>query len=101
MNKVIHLFITFIVFSALSSVGTVYADESSKNEASDQQNQQKNECLLLGKNCGHTVISIQDKIEMLNEEIAKGRAVYTSQELDILQKKLDDFNMTLDFLLED
>jgi hypothetical protein len=89
-----------ILFSLLSAVVPVHADDAAATEQSEQQSQQKNECLLVARNCGRTITSIQDKIEMLKEEIAKGRAVYTTEELNNLKQKLDDVSRTLDFLLE-
>ena len=78
----------------------VHADEASTTEASEQQTKQKDECLLVARNCGNSAISIQDKIEKLKDEIAKGRAVYTPEELNNLKQKLDEVSRTLDFLLE-
>ena len=89
-----------IVFSLLSIIVPVYADEAATDEPTEQQTQQKNECILLAISCGNSIISIQDKIQLLNEEIAKGRKVYSPEELDKLRKKLDEVNKTLDFLLD-
>jgi len=89
-----------IVFSLLSIIMPVYADEAATDEPTEQQTQQKNECILLAISCGNSIISIQDKIQLLNEEIAKGRKVYSPEELDKLRKKLDEVNKTLDFLLD-
>lgn len=58
----------------------------------------KNECLLIAKDCGSSIQSIQDKIEKLKEEIAKGTVVYTAEELKILKQKLAEINRILDFL---
>jgi len=76
------------------------ADETETIDPQDQQTHQKDECLLAARRCGNSAISIQDKIERLKEEIDKGRAVYTLEELNTLQQKLDEVNRTLDFLLE-
>ena len=89
-----------IVFSLLSIIMPVYADEAATDELTEQQTQQKNECILLAISCGNSIISIQDKIQLLKEEIAKGRKVYSPEELDKLRKKLDEVNKTLDFLLD-
>ena len=89
-----------IVFSLLSIIVPVYADEADTDEPTEQQTQQKNECILLAISCGNSIISIQDKIQLLKEEIAKGRKVYSPEELDKLRKKLDEVNKTLDFLLD-
>jgi len=88
-----------IILSLLPAVVTVLADETGMSDVSVQQTQKKDECMLVARNCGNSVISIQDKIERLKEEIAKGRAVYTPEELNRLQQKLDDVSRSLDFLL--
>lgn len=56
----------------------------------------KNECLLVSKNCADTVDDIQTRIKKLNTEISKGEAVYTPDELKKLQAKLDDIKTMLD-----
>lgn len=93
------LFVVMIVV-LISTASLVLAEEKVLSEQPEQQTQQKDECLLVAKNCGTSVVSIQDKIERLKEEIAKGRAVYTTEELNNLKQKLDDVNRTLDYLLE-
>ncbi|MDA8431174.1 MAG: hypothetical protein M0T70_18115 [Geobacteraceae bacterium] len=100
MKRTCRILVTTVVCSVLLGCASVYADEAASNGPSEQQTRQKNECLLRSKDCGRSARSIQDKIELLNEEIAKGRAVYTPEELKVLQQKLDDVNRTLDFLLE-
>jgi len=77
----------------------VFSDDSGGSDSSGQATK-KDECLLESKNCGNRVVSIQDKIEKLKEEIAKGTKVYTPEELKLLKQKLEEVNKTLDFLLE-
>ena len=61
---------------------------------------QKDECLLVAKNCPDRVDSIQERIEKLQTEINKGRAVYTPEELGILHQKLDDANRLMNNMNE-
>lgn len=98
MKKI--LFLAFTVMITLSvNIMPVFSDESGASESSDQA-PQKDECLLAAKNCGNRVVSIQDKIERLKGEIAKGTKVYTPEELNVLKQKLEEVNKTLDFLME-
>jgi hypothetical protein len=60
----------------------------------------KDECLLYLVQCDLRVHSIQDKIEKLNEEIAKGKKVYNPEELRLLQEKLREANRILNMLLD-
>lgn len=94
------MLLTAMAIYLLASCVAVTADENATMETSEQQTQQKDECLLVARNCGNSAISIQDKIERLKEEIAKGRAVYTVEELNDLKLKLEEVNRTLDFLLD-
>jgi len=98
--KMTSVHFTTILFSLLTIVVPVYADMAPTTEPSGQQAQQKNECLLAAKNCGRSIMSVQDKIALLKDEISKGRDVYMLEELNNLRQKLDDVSRTLDFLLE-
>ena len=60
----------------------------------DQQ-VQKDECLLVAKNC--PTDSIQERIQRIQAEIGKGTDVYSSDELIRLQRELDVAQKLLDF----
>jgi len=99
MKRIATLLAAVLIF-LMPAVTPAFADETSTAGPSEQQDQEKDECLLLARRCGNSAVSIQDKIEKLKEEIAKGRAVYTAEELNNLKQKLDEVSKTLDFLLE-
>ena|SRR5450631_2835250 len=99
MKKTSILFTTIVIF-LLSILVPVYADDATAVEQYEQQPQAKNECILLAVQCGNSIISIQDKIQLLKEEIAKGKSAYTPEEITNLKKKLEEVNKTLDFLLD-
>jgi hypothetical protein len=46
------------------------------------------------------VDTITERINRIQNEIGKGTGVYTSDELNILQNKLDDSNKTLNDLMQ-
>ena len=58
----------------------------------------KDECLLVSWNCAQDVDSIQQRIERFTNEIAKGTAVYTKDELNILKRKLEEISKDLETL---
>ena len=61
------------------------------NQGADvQQTANKDECLLLAMNCPKENVSVQNRIDRLNAEIAKGTDVYTPDELKVLNDKLND-----------
>jgi hypothetical protein len=98
--KTILTAVIIAVFSLISIEPPACADDTPTINPTEQQTQQKDECMLAAKHCGLSIMSLQDKIEKLKEDIEKGKAVYTPEELDILKQKLDDVNKTLDFLLD-
>lgn len=53
---------------------------------------EKDECLLLSKNCATEVDSLQKKVKKLQTEIKKGTKVYTADELKALENKLKEVN---------
>ncbi len=54
---------------------------------SDQQSTKK-ECLLVN-NCNQ-IWTLQDKMDVIKKEINKGSAVYSNNELKVLNRMLDD-----------
>ena len=76
----------------LSASPLLAAEINLENEAT------KDECLLVSMNCVDNVDSIQQRIERLNREIAKGADVYTRDELKILNNKLEEAVRLLDVL---
>ena len=58
------------------------------------------ECLLILKNCEMQAESLKQRIQRLNDEMAKGTKVYSREELTKLKSMLDDALQTLQ-LLED
>jgi hypothetical protein len=70
----------------------VFADDSTEGRATlgpDQQNG-KEECLLVAANSCDRVGTFQGKIDAIMREINKGSAVYTNDELRILNRRLQD-----------
>src|SRR5690349_493302 len=51
---------------------------------------QKDECLLVARNCANETETIQQRIDRLNYEILKGTDVYTPEELNTLKRQLND-----------
>lgn len=74
-----------------------FANEGGMDRVLDQgQKTDKNECLLVAKNCGNQVDSIQQRIERIKGEISKGTDVYTNDELRRLYRQLDEAVKTLE-----
>lgn len=68
--------------------------------AAETGNGGKNECLLASKGCKNEVDSIQKKIKRLQQEIKKGKKVYSTEEIHKLGEKLKQANDLLDDLLK-
>lgn len=58
---------------------------------------QKDECILLAKNCGNEAYGVEGKIDKLKAEISKGKRVYTPEELEILNQKLNNLYKVRDY----
>jgi hypothetical protein len=67
--------------------------------AAPAQQGEKNECLLVARNCKDQADSYQERINNLQNEINRGTDVYTIDELKRLQEKLDDANRNLNELM--
>lgn len=91
-----------IVYLALGMTccGVVAVHAEEKRTSSSMTAAQKDECLLISKNCENQVLSIQQKMRRLQTEIRKGTRVYTPDELRRLDEKLQDVQKTLDVMLE-
>lgn len=94
--KILRLTIPVIVIGVLFFSMPLHAGDQAPNNQG-----QKDECLLILKNCEMQAESLQQKINRLNEEIAKGTRVYSPDELKKLKEKLQDANRTLELLLND
>jgi peptidoglycan hydrolase CwlO-like protein len=64
----------------------------------ENSNKDKNECLLVARNCTNQVDSIQERITKIRKEISRGEAVYTKDELRQLNNKLEEANKTLEYI---
>jgi hypothetical protein len=95
--------VMILLVASLAATGTPgCADEPAKGQqATSPGTDQKDECLLILKNCEMQAESLQQTIKRLHEEIAKGTRVYNVEELKKLHQMLDDANRTLDLLLGD
>jgi len=85
----------------LSAVPVLAEGHAQGQQGQPPEANQKDECLLILKNCEMQADSLQQTIQRLNNEIAKGTKVYDEKELEKLQEMLDDANRTLDLLLNE
>jgi hypothetical protein len=84
--------ISVVTASMLFSAMAILADEYSGSIGSygeGVQSNQKNECLLVAKNCATDSSTVQQRAMDLRKEIAKGLDVYTPAELKKLKEQLN------------
>jgi anti-sigma28 factor (negative regulator of flagellin synthesis) len=77
----------------LVNTAPLFADENNDYYSTDKQpniTTRKDECLLVAMNCVEQPFSGQEKVERIQNEINKGTAVYTTEELKVLDKLLRD-----------
>jgi len=84
--KAIASTVSVIAAVLLIAALPVLADEGSMVQREPQV--QKSECLLVAKNC--PTDSIQERIQRIEGEIAKGTAVYSNDELMRLNRQLEE-----------
>jgi len=92
MKRIVTVLSIVATSVLLSAAAVISAESATGNEGT------KDECLLVSMNCAGEVDSIHQRIERLNNEIAKGTAVYTQDELRTLNMKLDDAVKQLEVL---
>jgi len=85
MKKVLIAVLTAFALSATTMVFAADAPQAST----------KDECLLASKGCMNEVDSIQQKMRKINNEIKKGKKVYSAEELKKLEQKLKEANEIL------
>jgi len=94
MKKLFFGFSTALIAMLLFSA--VGQGDSSSTER-ERTRGAKDECLLVAINCPSPDYRLQERINRLRDEIDRGTAVYTPQELSILRRKLEDARAAQDF----
>ena len=100
MKRIISTFV--VIAAALLIYGAPTIAEEGMGSSVDKQTleaTQKDECLLISKDCGDRVDSIVERISHLQREIGRGSNVYSPGELNTLRDKLEEVNKTLDQML--
>lgn len=88
--------ITLLAAALLIMAVPVLADDGAVDKMLDQGRQiDKSECLLVARNCGDSVDSIQQRIDRIKGEIGRGSDVYSKDELRRLDRQLDEYTKTL------
>ena len=88
--KKISMLISVLLATLFIYTMPTSANDSSMGSMQAQLTQQKDECMLVAKNCGNEDLYAQQKVDRLKREIEKGSTVYSPEELSILRNKLND-----------
>jgi hypothetical protein len=98
MTKIVMFFSVFAAFLLMSALpafssGTGpyggFGPYAIERGGEAHQFASKDECVLVAKNCPPDYAYVQNRIDRLNAEIAKGTDVYTPAELKVLNDKLN------------
>lgn len=92
MKRIFYL-LAFAAMAVVMGYRPVMAEESGLKD----QKGYKDECLLVAINCGNEIITLDQKIDKLQKEIAKGTTVYTDDELRILREQLHNARKTQEY----
>jgi hypothetical protein len=98
MRKLTIIISAMLVSLMFSAVPLLSAENFMRNETLAPK---KDVCLLFARNCEDNVYQLQQRIDRLRGEIAKGHVIYSDGELNILRQKLDTANKALEFVLKD
>jgi hypothetical protein len=85
---VISVMVASMLFSAITLLGAEKYTTPFGSYGKDLQSNQKNECLLVAKNCASESITIRQRLIDIRREISKGLRVYSEKELQILREQL-------------
>ncbi len=91
MKRIITLIsvtVTSVLFSVMTIIAADKSSPSFEKYESLLSSHTKNECLLVAKNCATDTSTVQQRVNDLRNEIAKGLKVYTPTELNILKEQL-------------
>jgi hypothetical protein len=77
-----------MLFSVIAILGAETYPKPSETYGNLLSSHIKNECLLVAKNCATESSTVQQRVDDLRKEIAKGYKVYTPTELNILREQL-------------
>lgn len=84
---VISVVAASMLFSAATLLGAEKQTTPFESYGKGMQSNQKNECLLVAKNCATDSSSVRQRLIELRREITKGSRVYTEKELQILREQ--------------
>ena len=98
--KRIAILIPTLAAAMLINAVPSFSDEGYKTMGGQEATGAKEDCLLVASNCRDSVDTIQQRIDKLQKEINKGTAVYTNDELRVLNRKLNDNNNLLKEMID-
>jgi len=98
MRKQLFRLATALVTLLLCAAG-VQGDSSGTQQ--ERYRGTKDECLLVARNCPSPDYRLQERINRLRDEIDRGTAVYTPEELGVLRRKLEDARATQEFFMRE
>ncbi|HXE96781.1 MAG TPA: hypothetical protein VN642_10270 [Dongiaceae bacterium] len=85
---VISVLMASMLFSAITNIGAENYPAPFGSYGKGVKYNQKNECLLVAKNCATESSTVRQRVMDLRKEISKGYKVYTPTELNILKEQL-------------
>jgi hypothetical protein len=85
---VISVMAASMLFSAIATLGAENDPKPFRAYGNLLSSHIKNECLLVAKNCATKSSTVQQRVDDLRNEIAKGYKIYTPTELNILKEQL-------------
>lgn len=87
-----------VILSVVGHAALILAEDARPKDNTEADSPgRKGECMLIAINCGNDYRALDQKIESLRKEIAKGSDVYSDDELRMLGRQLDNARKTREF----
>src|SRR6185369_7169204 len=88
ITTVISVVVASMLFSAITLLGAEKYTTPFESYGKNMQSNQKNECLIVAKNCATESSTVRQRLIDLRREISKGVRVYSEKELHMLREQL-------------
>lgn len=91
MKRIVYTVLVMAASLLFSAVATLRAENNPERfgkYGTGAQANEKNECLIIARNCAPESVYVPQRAFDLRREIAKGLSVYTPEELNMLKEQL-------------
>ena len=93
MKRIATVISVMVVSTLFSAISIIAADKTptqfGEEFGSVMTPPVKNECLLVARNCSTEPTTVQERVNVLRDEISRGLDVYTPEELKTMEESVE------------